>query len=83
MGWPPSPAHTLNQKFDPVGIPKDSISSEIALAARQGLGRRSRAATTFSGLAPSIRNSIDQPPLPMLWNISIGFDALPPSSLTK
>ena len=21
-GWPPSPAHTLNQKFNPVGIPK-------------------------------------------------------------
>ncbi len=32
-GWPPSPAHTLNQKFELVGIPYDSIRSEIALDA--------------------------------------------------
>ncbi len=30
-GWPPSPAHTLNQKFELVGIPYDSIRSENAL----------------------------------------------------
>ena len=31
-GWPPAPANISNQKFEPVGIPKDSVSSENALA---------------------------------------------------
>src|SRR5258707_4634451 len=30
-GWPPSPAHILNQNSKPRGIPYDSVSSEIAL----------------------------------------------------
>jgi len=31
MGWPPSPAHILNQKSNPLGIPYDSVRSENAL----------------------------------------------------
>jgi len=37
MGWPPSPAHILNQKSNPLGIPYDSVRSENALARHPGL----------------------------------------------
>ena len=32
MGWPPSPAHILNQKFRFMRIPHNSVKSKYALA---------------------------------------------------
>src|SRR3546814_5718689 len=38
-GWPPSPALTVNHKSMPKGIPRDSTTSQNALATTQGSTR--------------------------------------------